>query len=112
MNAELVNVVTRHGIDMVVLITSDPAEPTLDERPEAVGDGVAGRRRMDRDHDRSLTLGRHHPAECRRHGRHVPDPRASRPSAGRAVTQAASAACESTCGLTVMGGAFKSRGEA
>ena len=35
MKAELVNLVTRHGTDMVVLITSDTAESRLDERLQA-----------------------------------------------------------------------------
>ena len=36
MKAELVNLVTTHGTDMVVLITSATAEPTSDERLLAV----------------------------------------------------------------------------
>lgn len=36
MKGELVNLVTTHGTDMVVLITSDTAEPTPDERLQAV----------------------------------------------------------------------------
>lgn len=36
MKAELVNLQTRHGTDMAVLITADTAEPTLVERLRAV----------------------------------------------------------------------------
>jgi hypothetical protein len=32
MEVELVNLVTTHGTDMVVLIAADTAEPRLDER--------------------------------------------------------------------------------